>query len=108
MLGIHQKLQDAATTGNGTAVQLDGTGRELVVYIYGAGTIAGGAVQLEEAHDKNYTGTWAAIGAAVTVVDATVKTTRLTGCVGAIRARVSTNITGGGTVSVELFNNSGE
>lgn len=108
MLGTHKKLQSLATSGNGNAVQLNGLAREHVIYIYGIGTIAGGAVQLEEAHDKDYTGAWAAIGAAVTVVDATVKIVRITGCIGAVRARVSTNITGGGTVTVELYNNSGE
>lgn len=109
MLGIHQKLQSAATTGNGVAVQLDGTGRELVIYIYGAGTVSAGAVQLEEAHDKDYAGTWAAIGSPVTVVADTVKTVRLTGCIAAVRARISTNVTGaGGSVTVDLFNHSGE
>lgn len=107
-LGFHRKLLNAVTTGTSTAFQLNGTGRELVLYVYGSGTIAGGTVQLEEAHDKDYTGTWAAIGSAVTVTQDVVKVVRLTGCVGAIRARVATNVTGGGNVSVELYNNSGE
>jgi hypothetical protein len=108
MLGMHQKLQTAATTGNGTAVQLDGLSREHVFYIRATGTVAGGAVQIEEAHDSTYTGTWAVVGAAVTVADATVKVVHLTGCVGALRARISTAITGGATVDVDYFSNSGE
>lgn len=105
IIGAHVKLQSAATSGTGNAQVLEGKGRECTVYIRGTGTIAGGAVQVEEAHDPNYSGTWAAVGSAQTVVDATVKAVHLTGCVGAVRARISTNITGGGVVDVDLFVN---
>jgi hypothetical protein len=107
MLGMHQKLQTAATTGNGTAVQLDGLSREHVFYIVGSSGVASGAVQIEEAHDSTYGGTWAAVGAAVTVAADTTKVVHLTGCVGALRARISTVVVGG-TVSVDYFSNSGE
>lgn len=107
-LGIHTKLQSGATTGNGAAADVNGVGREHVWYIRATGTVAGGAVQIEEAHDPAYTGLWSPIGSPVTVADATVKTVRLTGCAKAVRARISTNITGGATVDVDYFNNSGE
>lgn len=101
----HVKLQSAATTGNGTAVQLNGQGREVTFYIYGTGTVSAGAVQCEESHDATYTGTWAAIGTAQTVVSNAVVVVHATACAGAVRARVSTNVTGGGTVTVDLFVN---
>jgi len=103
--GAKLKVLNAVTTGTSAAVAVRGQGREVSCYIYGSGTIAGGAVQFEEAHDEAYTGTWAAIGTPQTVVDATVKVVHSTGCVGAVRARVSTNITGGGTVSVDIVLN---
>jgi hypothetical protein len=104
LLGLHQKLQSGATTGNGSAVQLNGLGREVTFYIIGSAGISAGAVQLEEAHDQDYTGTWAPIGAAQTVTAGAVKVVHSTGCVGAVRARISTNIVDG-TVTVEAFAN---
>lgn len=101
----HVKLQSAATTGNGTTVQLNGQGREVTFYLYGAGTVSAGAVRCEEAHDKDYTGTWAAIGTPQTIVSNAVIVVHATACAGAVRARVSTNVTGGGSVTVDLFVN---
>lgn len=103
-MALHQILQNAQTTGNGTSKAFTaGIPRELKFYIFGTGTIAGGAVQVEEAHDPNYAGTWAAIGSPVTVAQDTIKTVATTGAFGAVRARISTAITGGGTVTVHLF-----
>jgi hypothetical protein len=104
--GAHQKLQSAATTGNGLELTLNGQGREVTFYIYGTGTVSAGAVQCEECHEAGYTGTWAAVGSAQTVVSGAVTAVHATGCVGAVRARVSTNVTGaGGSVTVDVFVN---
>lgn len=100
-------LQSAATTGNGTAKQFKGQPRELKFYIIGSAGVSAGAVQIEEAHDADYTGTWAAIGAAVTVTADTVKTVSVTGAFRAVRARISTNIVDG-TVSVVMVGNQDE
>lgn len=104
--GSHLKLQDAATTGNGAVLALNGQGREVTFYIRGAGTVSTGAVQCEECHDATYTGTWAAIGTAQTVVSGAVTVVHATACAGAVRARISTNVTGaGGSVTVDVFVN---
>lgn len=107
-LGNHVKLLDAVATGTSDAVGTNGRGREHVFYIYGTGTVSAGAVQIEEAHSSGYSGTWDAVASPVTVVSNTVDVVRLTGCYGALRARVSTAITGGGAVSVEYFSNVAE
>lgn len=107
-LGNHVKLLNAVTTGSSGAVATNGRSREHVFYIYGTGTVSAGAVTIEEAHDPNYSGTWDAVASAVTVVSNTVDTVRVSGCFGALRARVSTNVTGGGNVSVEYFGHSDE
>lgn len=107
-LGNHVKLLDAVTTGTSGVVGTNGRGREHVFYIYGAGTVSAGAVTIEEAHSSSYSGTWDAVAAAVTVVSSTVDTVRVTGCFGALRARVTTDVTGGGSVSVEYFSNVAE
>jgi hypothetical protein len=106
ILRVHTKLQNAATTGNGVELTLNGSGREVTFYIYGTGTVSAGAVQCEEAHVAGYTGTWATIGTAQTVVSGTVTVVHATGCAGAVRARISTNVTGaGGSVTVDVFAN---
>lgn len=107
-LGAHVKLLNAVTTGTSGAVGVNGRSREHTFYIYGAGTVSAGAVTIEEAHDPNYSGTWDAVASPVTVVSSTVDTVRVTGAFGALRARVSTAVTGGGTVSVEYFSNVAE
>lgn len=100
---MHQKLQSAATTGNGTAKSWGASSpRELKFYITGSSGVSGGTVQVEESQDPNYTGTWAAIGSAVTVTASTTKTVAFTGATGAVRARITSTILGG-TVDVDLF-----
>lgn len=68
-------------------------------YIVGGSGVASGAVQVETAHIKGYTGTWAVEGAAVTVVADTVKTVKVAGVGFASRVRIST-VLAGGTVDV--------
>ena len=97
-------LQVTATTGNGTAVDLMGTTREHTLYIKGSAGVGAGAIQLETADDVAYAGTWAAIGSPVTVVASTELIVQKTGCFKALRARVSTTVTGG-TVTCRLFAN---
>jgi hypothetical protein len=98
-MAMHQLLQSAATTGSGTAKVTNA--RELTIYIVGSAGVASGAVQLEEAHDPAYAGTWQAIGSPVTVVADSVKTVKTTGAFLAVRARISTTVVGG-TVTVHI------
>lgn len=93
-------LQSAATTGNGTVVVAQNKIKNHSFYITGSAGVGAGAVTLETAPTPNYAGTWHGLAAAVTVAATTTKLTTISNSpLGAIRARVSTNVTGG-TVDV--------
>lgn len=98
-------LQDAQTTGNGTEVDAGGNAIEHIFYIIGSAGVSAGAVQIETAHTKGYAGTWAAIGTPTTIVASSVLAVRVSGVYRALRARISTNVTGG-TVTVKLSSGS--
>lgn len=85
------------------AVECQGV-RVVTMYVIGSAGIASGAVQLEHAHDKDYTGTWATLGAPVTAVASSVAAVVAEGTFKAVRARISTAI-GGGTVGVLIVGN---
>jgi hypothetical protein len=98
---LDKQLQKAATSGNGEAVEVNGV-RLVTAYIIGSAGVSAGAVQLEHAHSKDFTGTWAALGAATTVVaNSVVAVSSAPTAIKAIRARISTPVTGG-TVSVHV------
>jgi|SRR5262245_1631421 len=95
---------NAATTGTGTAINFYDC-RQVNWWVEGAGTISGGALVIESARRSTYSGTWHEIDA-ITASD-------LTGGKGYggtfpfvpggyLRARITSNITGGGTVTVYL------
>lgn len=93
------KLQSAATTGNGNVVDLRGLAGKYAFIVKPSGTITGGAVQFEEAPEDDYAGTWEPIGSSVSVTTDTLDVQQITGRYRAIRARITSNITGGGSVS---------
>lgn len=64
------------------------------------GTVSAGAVQIEESHDVAYTGTWAAVGTPITAATGTVAVAKANNTAKAVRARISTAVTGGGSVDV--------
>jgi hypothetical protein len=98
---LDKPLQKTATSGNGEAVELNGV-RVVTAYVIGNGAVSAGAVQLEQSHSKDYTGAWAAIGAATTVVaNGVVATSIGPVALKAIRARITTPVTGG-TVTVHV------
>lgn len=104
MLKASLKLQSGATaTGNGNVHDLKGESAELNFYIVPTGTISGGAVILETAESATYSGTWSALADAITLVDGTTIHRSFTGAFQAVRARVSTEVTGGGSVTVRLI-----
>lgn len=84
----------------------------LTMYLIGHGVTSGGAVTFEEATDDPTTsngifgGTWSGIGSAVNASDVDggkQKATHLTvGAYSRVRARISTAISGGGSISVVL------
>lgn len=71
------------------------------VYLVGNGAVSAGAVQMEEAHDSAYTGTWVALGTPTTLVGNGLAVIKLDKVSKAIRARISTAVTGG-TVTVYI------
>lgn len=94
----------AVTTGTGTAIAFNDCGRLLYV-VEGTGTISGGTILIESADTANYAGTWIQL--------ASISASSLTGGAAAgdnlnappgtfVRGRISSNITGGGTVTVRL------
>jgi lipocalin len=95
-----QLLQNAATTGAGLAVDLGGITRELAFHVIWSAGVNAGQVKMETAFDVSYTGTWAPIATA-DFVASTVQVVQATGAYRAVRARISTTVTGG-TVDVRL------
>lgn len=69
--------------------------QELTFYVVFSAGVSAGAVQCEEAHDKNFAGTWAPNGAVVGFAVSTVKTVKVTGVSQAQRVRISTGIVDG-------------
>jgi len=107
--GVLETLQSAQTaTGNGQAYAVPANVTNHTFYIVSSGIISAGAVAIETAHDPAYTGTWAPLVNAlatpttnpvVAVTDSVVIYTYI-GVLAAIRARISTTVTGGGDVTV--------
>ena len=98
------KLQDAASsTGNGNVVNCLGIAGTYRLTLIGAGTISAGGVTWEQNPiSATYSGTWEPLAAELTPVDATVVSAAFTGVVHYVRARVSTAVTGGGTVTARM------
>lgn len=96
------KLQSAATTGNGSVFDARSSCGTYVLEVEASGTISGGSVQFEHARSASYTGTWAPIGTAITPVTNALVTQSVTGAYRAVRARIASNITGGGSVTCRV------
>ena len=106
---VHKKLMT-----NETAVETAGTvlgpafcskGREWTFVIFWRPGTTAGAIKIETAHDAAFTGTWAQLGSPVTWATAnTVAFVSITGTYLAMRARISTAVTGvvGAGVDVEV------
>ena len=101
-------LQEAVTaTGNGTVLVIQSKIKNHSFYVTGATGVSAGAVTLEHAPAPDYAGTWQTCAAAVTVAAGTTKVTTLSNTpLVAVRARVSTTVTGtGGSVTVTYIGN---
>lgn len=80
-----------------------GPARDITIYIKASNaTVSAGAVQIEEADDPAFTGTWSAVGSPVTLVQNTQVAVHLPGEYKALRTRISTAVTGGGTASTRI------
>ncbi len=109
-----QTLQSAATTGLGSVLNVNGRAAELTVVVQGTGTTSGGVIKIEEAYwsptTSQYTGTWSVIatltaGTEFTSNTQTVYHTSAPAAFWKVRARISSDITGGGTVTVTAWTN---
>lgn len=107
---VWTRLQNAATSGNGSVADITGAQRVLL-FVFPQGTITGGALTFEISRDEGVT--WAEVpSAAPHLADSAMslgtrdvsfawvyKIANISGpC--KLRARISTNVTGGGDVSV--------
>lgn len=104
MLHSSVLLQSAATTGNGNAVNLHiaGAGDHHTLYVNGAGTITAGKIQWETARSASESGAWAPLAAELVVAAGEQKQT-FTGPLYAVRARISEDVAGGGSVTVRMI-----
>ncbi len=110
-----KKLLTAATTGNGAVFTPFGAIARCTVVLQSTGTTSGGAVSIEEAFFPNigtmqgveYSGTWSVIQAvsASTFTGGAQIIVHVQGSVWALRTRVSSTITGGGTVDTWAYGN---
>jgi hypothetical protein len=103
---VIQDPLSAVTSGTGAELAINGLYRNITCYISSTGTIAGGAVTLEEAPSSAYAGTWAVIGSATNVPTsgnqvAVIRATQ--GAYAYVRARISTSVSGGGSATVRII-----
>jgi hypothetical protein len=98
-------VQSAVTTGNGTPLAIPASINNHKFTIEGSAGIGAGAIQIESAATPDYTGTWSPVaGGPITVPVSSQIEVNFQGIFSALRARVSTNVTGG-TVTVTYVGN---
>jgi hypothetical protein len=105
-------LQDAKATGNGLALAIPPGITKHLFYVSAATGVTAGAITFESASDPNYAGTWAALPSytdptpgkvnPLTVVADNEKLYSYEGPLAAVRARISTTISGGGAPSATV------
>lgn|SRR5262245_60414368 len=106
-----QQLHSVATTGNGGLLTVRGEQHNITVVLQSNGTTSGGAISIEEAYwDPNgpvYGGTWSVIQAvnASSFTGSTQSIVHVVASCPNVRARISSDITGGGSVTVWAWGN---
>ncbi len=96
-------LQSAATsTGNGNEINCLGLDGRHVLTVVGTGTVSAGGVLWETAHTSGYSGAWRAISAELFPTADTVVSATYEGPLHWVRCRVTTAVTGGGSVTVRM------
>lgn len=94
---------NAVTTGTGNPLALNST-KQASWYVTYSGTVSAGEITIEHAPTTDYAGTWQPLD----VIDASLLATGAAGSgtypgvISFLRARITSNITGGGTVTVYL------
>ena len=105
--------QTTASTGNGGILLLRGACEGVTIAVTSTGTTSGGTLSIEEAPyydpDSNlvYSGTWSVIQSltASTFSGGAAVVVHVTGSFWAVRCRIATDITGGGSVSAYGWGN---
>lgn len=103
---LHLLTAATATTAPAALLMLRGQSQEITIVLQSTGTTSGGSVQIEEAYfpdDANpYAGTWSPLGAAINASTFTGGAQQVVHIVGyscwAVRVRIATTITGGGSI----------
>lgn len=94
----------AATSGS-VGYDFNGRKHPVTIWVRGNGTISGGVISIEECRDPEYASTWS-LSATVTASDLTgdkEMKVNLAACTfRAVRGRISTTITGGGSVDIVI------
>lgn len=97
-------LLDGVTTGTSVPVQVRDQSKDVAITFNGIGTTSGGTLKIEESDERSYTGTWSQIGSDVSASafsgDAKQVYHVRVGAGGWFRVRITSAITGGGTVRV--------
>lgn len=115
---LNQNMLATATASGTTGQPINCFGYStLTAYVKGTGTIGAGVITFEEAHfnpstESGYAGTWSAITtyAAIGVTGGVQAAVHFPGGGGSpgpyayafVRARITTSVTGGGSVTVDL------
>ena len=95
-------LLEDATTGTGTAVALNAIPNDIVIYVEFASGVTAGVVEIETADNPSYSGTWASLATVSWAAGGAQQVVQLTAPLLAIRARVSTTISGGADPGVTV------
>ena len=98
---VEQTLQNAAASGNGTAI-FCGAAEDIVILAKWSTGGSLGVLSVEEADDIAYAGTWSVITTITQVAASSTDALHLSGLFRALRARLATAVTGG-TVTVLFF-----
>jgi len=96
---------NAVTTGTGTPIAMQDC-RQVTWTVKGVGTVSGGTVKIESVDTQDYSGTWNELDSidlsSPVLTDSEYQGTYPGGVGGFFRGRVSSNVTGGGTVTVSF------
>lgn len=100
---VLQSAATAASNGTPAAVSQPVVGKHVVI-VKGTGTISGGTISIEEADTVDYAGTWSVITTVTAsgLTGGAIQVVHIDGLIRALRARISAEITGGGSISASL------
>ena len=101
--GVPVSLLASVTTGTGIAKAVPNNCFYNRFNVKGEGTISAGNLIVEEASDPNYAGLWSQLATIdlTTLSGNKAQTYHALGSMSFIRARISVDLTGGGTTSVD-------